>query len=288
VDQVLVPAAGRGTRLLPATKEQPKEMLPIFSTKGGALRLVPILELVFDQLFAFGFRKFCFIVGREKRAIEDYFTFDSDFANAFSRIDRQRVDPMLQFYERTKRSTIAWVNQADPLGFGHAVLAAESMMSGKPFLVHAGDTLIYSNGYSHLKRLVEVHESSGAEATLLLKEIPSPKHYGVAEVHVRKGVLLVDKIIEKPVKPRSNFAVMPLYIFEPSIFAALKATKPGLGGEIQLTDGIQRMIDQGKKIVAVKLTESESRLDIGNPEYYWEALRVSHEKSVSKLEKKFG
>jgi len=256
-------------------------MLPIFARVDGTTRLVPLLQLVFDQLFDFGFRKFCFVVGRDKRVIEDHFTFDLSFAGGSTPHERRNADPVLQFHLRTNICNIVWVNQPKPLGFGHAVLTAESVMSGRPFVVHAGDTLIYSSRNSHLRRLVRVHERMNADVTLLLNEVSNPKHYGVAEVTSRKGAFVVERVVEKPSKPRSNFAMVGIYAFGPSIFSALRNTKMGKEGELQLTDGIQGMIDQGRRVVAVRLEKDEVRLDIGDPEYYWQALRTSHEKALS-------
>ncbi|MEW6604823.1 MAG: sugar phosphate nucleotidyltransferase, partial [Thermoproteota archaeon] len=146
VSKVVIPAAGLGTRLLSATKEQPKEMLPIFSkTENGELCVKPVLQLIYEQLFDFGFRNFYFIVGRNKRAIEDHFTPDRDFIDSLNRKGKSsHAKELARFYEKLSLSSIVWINQSAPLGFGHAVLMAKNLVKDDPFLVHAGDTIISS------------------------------------------------------------------------------------------------------------------------------------------------
>ena len=149
------------------------------------------------------------------------------------------------FYRKVEESTIVWVNQPQPKGFGHAVLQARSFADDSSILVHAGDTYIISKeGYGHLERLVRLHRGNNQAATLLLKEVPDPRPYGVAEVVSNSEGLKVISLVEKPEKPVTNLAVMPLYMFEPVIFDALEELAPGYGGEIQLTDAIQRLIEQ--------------------------------------------
>ena len=285
IGKAVVPAAGLGTRLLSATKEQPKEMLPVFAKDHyGSLCLRPLVQLLFEQLFDFGARNFCFIVGRGKRAIEDHFTPDHEFIQQLNSKGRNSQATELEaFYRRVEASTIIWVNQSKPRGFGDAVLQSESAAGTEPFLVHAGDTYIISKAENILKRLAEQHARGSAAATLALQEVPDPRQYGVAEVDEEEhDNLRVRSVLEKPMKPRSNLAIMPLYFFNPIIFEALRATRPGKDGEIQLTDGIQKLIDMGHEVQAIKLREDDIRLDIGTPETYWEALELSHRHALSK------
>ena len=182
--KVVIPAAGLGTRLLSATKEQPKEMLPIFFRDGdGCLCLRPMLQLLFEQLHDFGAREFCFIVGGGKRAIEDHFTPDHEFIRHLNSRGRNSEAAELEdFYRRIEASTIIWVNQTRPKGFGDAVLRSESTVGTEPFLVHAGDTCIISKHESILKRLKDQHARGSAVATLALQKIPDHRGYGVAEI----------------------------------------------------------------------------------------------------------
>ena len=279
IRKVVITAAGLGTRLLSATKEMPKEMLPLFSTGSNSdLSLKPVLQLIFEQLYEVGFREFCFIVGRGKRSIEDQFTPDYSYVELLNRRGKKNLAIELEeFYNRVKSSVIAWINQPEPKGFGDAVLKAESFVGGDSFLVHAGDTYVISQGNSHIRRLMHVHEAHGPSATLTLKEVFDPKKlYGCAEVNADGSALRVVHVVEKPERPPSNLAIMPIYIFKPEIFEAIRATCPSVGGEIQLTDAIQKLIDAQKPVEAIKLREDEVRLDVGTPETYWEALATSY------------
>jgi UTP--glucose-1-phosphate uridylyltransferase len=283
--KALIPAAGLGTRLLSATKEQPKEMLPLFSNgDDNVLGLKPLVQRIFEQLFDFGIREFYFVVGKGKRAIEDHFTPDHEFIHRMnSRQQNSQAHDLEHFYRRIEASTIVWVNQPNPKGFGDAVLLARNLMGNGQFLVHAGDTCIISKQRSILTRLKEAHTTTGGVATLTLQEVEDPRRYGVAQVRERKGdIVTVERVVEKPTRPRSKLAIMPLYIFNPSIFDALHATSPGKDGELQLTDAIQRLIDDGYRVQAIKLRDNDVRLDIGTPETYWEALELSHRYALEK------
>lgn len=276
--KVVIPAAGLGTRLLPATKEQPKEMLPVFTrASSGQACLKPLLQLVFEQLHDLGFREFYFIIGREKRAIEDHFTPDANYIEMLKRREKNELaDELGNFYRKIENSTIVWVNQPEPRGFGDAVLRAATFAGDESVFVHAGDTYIISDRNRHIKNLIKTHEELGTDAALVLQEVRDPRQYGVAEVGRAEGVYRVKKVVEKPERPRSNLALMPIYIFRPVIFKALKETPPGKGDEIQLTDGIQKLIDWGLKVYAIKLSPKDIRLDIGTIETYWDALESSY------------
>jgi UTP--glucose-1-phosphate uridylyltransferase len=284
--KVIIPAAGMGTRLLPATKEQPKEMLSLFTrASGGQVCLKPLLQLVFEQLYDVGFREFYFIIGREKRAIEDHFTPDSSYVNMLKRKKKNELAGELgSFYQKIEDSTIVWVNQPEPKGFGDAVLKAAAFAGDEPVLVHAGDTYVIPDHAHHLKNLIKTHEEHEADATCVLQWVRGPRQYGVAEVgKARGGVYEVKKVIEKPEKPTSNLAIMPIYVFRPVIFRALKETPPGKGHEIQLTDGIQKLIDWRQRVHAIKLGSRDIRLDIGTIETYWDALKLSYQHAKGKV-----
>jgi UTP--glucose-1-phosphate uridylyltransferase len=281
IKKVVVPAAGLGTRLFPATKEQPKEMLPIFSrpTNDEANASVkPLLQLVFEQLYDGGFREFCFVVGRGKRAIEDHFTPDHNCVAMLKNNGKKgQASDLESFYRKLKTSTLIWMNQPEPKGFGDAVLTAQSFVQNEPFLVHAGDTYIISKKTTHLKTLLKIHERLKADAVFIVQEVENPRQYGVIEAEEsEKGIYKVKKAVEKPEKPPTNLAIMPIYIFNPIIFEALKKTSPGKAGEIQLTDAIQKLVKWNRTVCAVKLDRNALRLDIGSPETYWEALSVSY------------
>jgi UTP--glucose-1-phosphate uridylyltransferase len=277
-DKAVIAAGGLGTRLLPATKEQPKEMLPVFARSASDVySLKPIVQFIFEQLHSCGIRKFCLVVGRGKRAIEDHFTPDPAFEELLvSRGQQNRARELHGFYEMIRTSSIQWITQPEPLGFGDAVARASSFANGEPVVVHAGDNHVISNGGAHIKRLTRHAVQSGSEATLLLRRVKDPRMYGVAEVAQKGGELIVKGVEEKPLKPKSSLALLPTYVFSPAVFDKLKETRPGKDGEVQLTDAIQRMIDDGLKVTAVRVWPGEFWLDVGTPETYWDALRSSH------------
>jgi UTP--glucose-1-phosphate uridylyltransferase len=285
VRKVIIPAAGLGTRLYPATKVQPKEMLPIFSAAAnGDMSVKPVVQLVFELLHEAGLREFCYIVGRGKRNIEDHFTPDADCVRNLTDMGKNGLaNDLDDFYEKLRTSTIMWVNQPEPKGFGNAVLMAQPFVQNENCLVHAGDSAIISKNMDYVKKLIAASEKFDADATFLALEIDNPKHYGIVEgSEVEPGIIKVDAVVEKPEKPKTNIAIMAMYVFQPIIFKALEATTQGKNGEIQLTDGIQKLIDWGLKVYAVKLDKSYAHLDIGSPERYWEALELSYKQFCRK------
>lgn len=288
IRKVVVPAAGLGTRLFPATKEQPKEMLPIFSRSANSDACVkPLLQMVFEQLYDVGFREFCFVVGRGKRSLEDHFTPDFDSVVMLKNAGKgRRASDLNGFYTKLKTSTIFWVNQPQPRGFGDAVLMALPFVQNEHCLVHAGDTYIVSKDTGHLRLLMTIYERFKADAAFIVQEIENPRQYGVIEPEeIEEGVYKVKRVVEKPEKPPTNLAIMPIYIFHPVIFKALEKTLPDKGGEVQLTDAIQRLIDWGLNVCAVRLGPDETRLDIGSPKTYWEALSLSYKHFCRRIER---
>jgi UTP--glucose-1-phosphate uridylyltransferase len=285
IPTALIPAAGLGTRLLSATKEQPKEMLPIFSAdEDNILCVKPLVQQIFEQLYDHGIRNFYFVVGKGKRAIEDHFTPDREYIHRLNSHGKNvQAFQLESFYRRIQASMIVWVNQPEPKGFGHAVLQAKRLISTEPFLVHAGDTLIKSRTETILARLAKAYMKTQADAMLTLQEVEDPRQYGVAEVNeASDGNLDIEMVVEKPTQPKSKLAIMPLYVLNQSIFSALETTPLDKGGEIQLTDAIQKLIDTGHRVQAIKLREDDMRLDIGTPETYWEALELSYRYASSK------
>jgi len=279
IKKVVVPAAGMGTRLFPATKEQPKEMLPVFSRLGnGDVCVKPLLQVVFEQLYARSLRSFCFVVGRGKRSIEDHFTPDyNSVLTLKNKGMKVQASDISGFYDKLKTSTMFWVNQPEPKGFGDAVSLSRSFIQDEPFLVHAGDTYVISDGAEHLSSLMSAHEKLNGDATILVQEVENPKQYGIVEgEEIENGIYRVARVVEKPEKPATKLAIVAIYVFHPVIFKALEKTKPGKSAEIQLTDAIQTLIDWGLNVYAVMLDRETVRLDVGSPETYWDALSSSY------------
>jgi len=291
LNKAVITAAGLGTRLLPSSKEIPKEMFPIFDLgKGGILCVKPVMHRIFENLYDVGFRDFCIIVGRGKRSIEDHFTPDQLFSNVISnRIRREIHDEMLDFYAKIKSSKIFFINQPSQRGFGDAVLQAEAFVGNEYFLLHAGDDLVLSRDNSHLTRLLKVFEELGGEIVLLSERVKNPTQYGVISGEIidrEKGIVEVKDIVEKPSKPPSDMAVIGIYILSPKIFKALKKVKEDPRGEIQLTDGLKIVLEEEGGVYAVLLRDGERRLDVGNPENYYQALVESY-KFCTKLIKEY-
>ena len=273
LSKVVIPAAGLGTRLLPVTKEQPKEMLPIFSNSG--LTVKPILQVVFEQLFEFGIREYYFIVGRAKRAIEDHFTPDFQYLDKIGSSNTKIRKNLKDYYRKLESSNLIWINQPSPKGFGHSVLIAKSAIGDNPFLVHAGDTVITSPKNRHLSRLADEF-SENERCRLLLKRVKDPKQFGVVETFKKSNKIFVTGLEEKPKKPKTDLAIMPIYRFDSVIFDALKKIKPDKKNEIQLTDGIKKIKDMGYDVTASELKKDEVWIDVGTPQTYWDALCQTH------------
>ncbi len=277
--KVVIPAAGLGTRLLSVTKEQPKEMLPVFAKgKNGDLCLKPIVQLVFEQLYHVGFREFCFIVGRGKRAIEDHFTPDFSYVSMLDSKGKDGpAEDLEKFYKMIDGSTVSWVNQPEPRGFGDAVLKAKSFAGEDKFMVHAGDSHFLSKDADHLRRVMDASVKTKANALFLSMEVDDPKRFGIVEGEtIENGLVKVKHLVEKPLRPASKLAIMPVYVFDSNIFKALEATKAGFAGELQLTDGIQKMVDWNLNVYTTRVGSDEIWLDIGSPDLYWQAQNLSH------------
>jgi UTP--glucose-1-phosphate uridylyltransferase len=279
VRKVVITAAGLGTRLLPATKEMPKEMLPIYVLGcNGVPVLKPLLQALFEQLYRFGFREYCFVVGRGKRAIEDHFTPDWDFVEKLDRMGKASIVAELTgFYRMLEDSLLVWVSQPAPRGFGDAVLTARSFIGDEDFLLAAGDTYIISENDSFLARLLSIKPWGSRGASLLAKHVEDPRQYGVVLGEpISNEVIRVNRVVEKPSVPPSNLAKMPFYIFTPEILMALNKVTPGVGGELQLTDAIQRLIEEKADVKAAILGDKELWLDVGTHETYFNAFSISY------------
>ena len=268
IRKIVIPAAGVGSRLLPMTKEIPKEMMPMFiRDKSNEIIVKPLIQIIFEQSYSKGIREYCFIVGKQKRAIEDHFTPDYNFLQNLN--DGKTRKELHDFYLKLNKSRIFWINQQKPLGFGDAVLSAESFVGKEDFIVNAGDTLISWNNQL-LKKLIKTRLKGKNDAMLLLQEVPNPKRFGVAVIKHKKNDLVVTNVEEKPAKPKSNLAIIAIYHFKPSIFKALREVKTEK--ELQLTDGIQKLIDWGGQINALIVKKNTTVVDIGTVESYRNAL----------------
>ena len=266
IDKAVLPVAGLGTRLLPATKSQPKEMLPV--------GYKPVVQYVVEEMIGQGVGKFLFVTGRKKRSIEDHFDDDPELESRIGAKDRiGEVD-----YDR-ESVEFFYVRQRRPLGNADAVRLAAEFVGGESFVVGFGDTILASSGQPGVvRRLVDDHESSGASATIAVWEVPleETSRYGVVRPAEDRagGVFAIDDIVEKPAAEEapSRLAVAARYVFTPRIFEAIAATDPGVNGELWLTDAIRRLLEWGDGVRCVQLAPGERRYDIGTPLTYYRAF----------------
>lgn len=278
--KVVITAAGIGTRLLPETKEHAKEMMPIFTSGSeGKMYVKPLLQVLFEQLFDFGIRNFCFIVGRGKRSIEDHFTPDDNLLSILEKDNKNGLyNEVVKFYDALKKVDITWKTQLRPNGFGDAVQKSKSFVQLDSFILFAGDDFVISENNDFLRRLIETHEQNNADATLVVQKVDDPHRYGVVfGEQLTDGCYKVNKIIEKPENPESNLAVVAVYVFTPEIFDALDKSGYDANGKKDLTGAIQILIEQGKRVYAEELKDNEIRLEIGTPESYKRTLDKSYE-----------
>ena len=277
--KTVLTAAGRGTRLLPFTKEMPKEMMPIFTKIYGNHRsVIPLLQYIFEQFYSIKIRDYCFVVGRDKRSIKDHFAIQQSYLNELS-ADRKKT--MSDFYKKLKNCHLTWINQNKPLGFGDAVKRVEKFVGKQDFILHAGDISVVSRFKHPILRLIDTAKKNpDASAILVCKKVKDTKRYGIIQIKNRTSqVYLVEGVEEKPVRPKSNLGILALYYFKPEIFASLKKTKRGKNNELQLTDGIQHMINDGKKVLAIPLTADDTEIDVGTVESYRDAQISSYKRA---------
>ena len=277
--KVVITAAGKGTRLLPFTKEMPKEMMPVFSKVFTKKRVVlPLLQHIYEQLYSMNFRDYCFVVGREKRSIEDHFTPHETYLRELGGEERKLIR---NFYKKLEKSHLIWINQNKPLGFGDAVKRAQRYVGNEDFIVHAGDVTILSKQKHPILRLMDIAKKNpDAKAILLCKKISDYKRYGVPTVDIISNNLFsVNEVIEKPNKPKSNLGILPLYYFRSDIFSSLGKIKPGKGQEYQLTDAIQDLIKKNKQVLAISLNKGEDEIDVGTVESYKNSQEITFRKA---------
>jgi UTP--glucose-1-phosphate uridylyltransferase len=267
--------AGLGTRLLPLTKELPKEMLPIYvKSKNQNLILKPILQVIFESLYSYKIRDFCFIVGKTKRAVEDHFTPDFDLVKHLKKEKKQNLALELEnFFKKLEKSNIIFTYQPKPIGFGDAIECGKKFVGKDYFLLHAGDDIVISKDNDHLKRLETNFKKYDAEIACLIEKVANPTQYGVVNgPPLEKGVIDIKEMQEKPKKPKSRYAIIAIYIFKPTIFHYLEIAKKKAKPDNQLAEAFNIAIRQKRKVIGIILKKNERRIDIGTPESYAKVL----------------
>lgn len=271
----VITVGGLGTRLLPLTKEIPKEMLPIYSkSPDGKLLLKPILQVIFESLYEYKIRDFCFIVGRTKRSVEDHFTPNLDLVDVLKKEKKKNLIQILNdFFKKLNNSNLVFISQPKPIGFGDAIEYSKKFVNDDSFLLHAGDDIVISKENSHLKRLEENFKKYDADLACLIEEVDDPSQYGVVSgKFLEKDVMEINKMVEKPKKSKSKHAIIAIYLFKPKIFKYLKSVKKKSNAQNQLADAFNLSLKNGDKMIGVILRKNEKRIDIGTPETYSKVL----------------
>ncbi len=237
IRKAVFPAAGLGTRFLPATKASPKEMLPLVDK--------PLIQYGVEEAVASGMDEVIIITGRGKRAIEDHF--DISFELEYELREKNKLKLLAEVERISNMVNFSYIRQKKALGLGHAVLCSEPSIDGEPFAVILSDDIIDAKTPA-TKQLVDVYEKYRSPVVAIC-EVPKEavSSYGIIDaIEVERGVYQVREMVEKPSvgKAPSNFAIIGRYVLTPDIFGHLKETKPGKGGEIQLTDGLQGLIKE--------------------------------------------
>ncbi len=261
VKKAVIPAAGLGTRFLPATKAQPKEMLPIVDK--------PAIQYVVEEAVRAGLTDILIISGRGKRTIEDHF--DRSFELEYYLETKGKFDELKEVRQISEMAAIHYIRQRDPLGLGNAVAAAEPHVAGEPFACLLGDDIMVDSNHL-LEGMLKVHERYG-RSVIAVQEVPRSDIglYGsIQPEFVEDNLARVVSIVEKPVPEEapSTLAAIGRYILTPEIFDALREIDPGRGGEIQLTDAINLLAQQ--QAVYAYVFE-DGRFDVGNKLDYLKA-----------------
>lgn len=236
VRKAIIPAAGLGTRFLPATKAQPKEMLPIVDK--------PTIQYIIEEAVASGIEEILIITGRNKKCIEDHFDKSVELEMELEKNNKEDLLELVR--DISDMVDIHYIRQKEPKGLGHAILCARAFVGNEPFAVLLGDDVVDSE-VPCLKQLMDCYKeykTSILGVQTVNKE--DVNKYGIVDgIHIEDRVYKVKKLVEKPAveEAPSNVAILGRYIITPQIFEVLKNTEPGKGGEIQLTDALQTLID---------------------------------------------
>lgn len=268
IDKAIIPAAGLGTRLLPATKSQPKEMLPVARK--------PVIQYVVEELQGAGLGQILLITGRRKRAIEDHFDPDPALLAALEQAGNEAM--LAELTDFQGQSRFLYTSQASPRGLGDAVAHGAEFADNEDCVVALGDSLIAgADASTPLRAMMRAHVDLKAAAIVAVEAVPAEEthRYGIvspkaANPPAGEPVPMAD-IVEKPARGTapSNLAVAARYTFSPTIFEALERVLPDRRGEIQLTDAIRLLIQMGLPVYAWVLPAEHPRYDVGNFESYF-------------------
>jgi UTP--glucose-1-phosphate uridylyltransferase len=270
INKCLFPAAGYGTRFLPATKAIPKEMLPVLTK--------PLLQYGVEEAISAGMSTMAIVTGRGKRAIEDHFDTSYELEHQIKGSSKEHY--LTEIRDVMEKCTFSYTRQIEMKGLGHAILTGETLIGDEAFgVVLADDLCDNANDDSVLSQMVKVYEKYKC-CVVAVEEIPlkdSSKYGIIAGCGIEEGVVSVREMVEKP-EPKdapSNLAIIGRYILTPDIFDILRETKPGKGGEIQITDALMTLAKSGK-VVAYKF--DGTRFDCGSVDGFVKATNYFYKK----------
>lgn len=257
IKKAVIPAAGLGTRVLPATKAQPKEMLTVVDK--------PSIQYIVEELVESGIEDITIITGRNKSSLVDHFDYSYELEDTLEKKGKEGMLKLVR--DISEMANIYFIRQKEPLGLGHAILAAKHHIGEEPFVVVLGDDIIHSE-VPVVKQMLDVREKYKGGSVVGVQEVAENdvSKYGIIAPGKRldERTVVMEDFIEKPAvqDAPSRYACLGRYILEPQIFHYLEEAKPGKGGEIQLTDSILEMIRAGDKVLAYNF--EGKRYDIGN------------------------
>lgn len=266
IKKCLFPAAGYGTRFLPATKSIPKEMLPVVNK--------PLIHYGIEEAMRAGIHEFGFVTGRSKRAIEDYLDYNIELEDKIK--DSIKAKLLHETNNMIENCVFTYVRQNEMKGLGHAILTGEPLIGNNPFAVILADDLCEGEVLTQMVKMYEKYKCS----IVAIEEVPKEEvdKYGVISgKEIEEGLFMVNDMIEKPSPEEapSNYAIIGRYILTPDIFDILKETKPGKGGEIQITDAL---LEQAKKGMVLAYKFKGERFDCGSIDGFIKATNHFYER----------
>ena len=270
IKKCLFPAAGYGTRFLPATKAIPKEMLPVLTK--------PLLQYGVEEAVSAGCDTMAIITGRGKRAIEDHFDRSYELEHQIEGTAKESL--MTEIRGMISKYTFSYTRQVEMKGLGHAILTGQTLIGNEPFAVILADDLCDNDDKSVLSQMIELHEKYPECCIVAIEEVPKEETYKYGVIsgsEIEKNLFKIDDMVEKP-DPKdapSNLAIIGRYILTPEIFEVIKTTKPGKGGEVQITDALLTLAKQGK-VLAYKF--DGKRFDCGSVDGFVEATNYFYNK----------
>jgi len=270
IKKCLFPAAGYGTRFLPATKATPKEMLPVLTK--------PLIQYGVEEAIEAGIDTMAVITGRGKRAIEDHFDISYELEHQIKGTSKESF--LNEIRDVITTCTFSYTRQVEMKGLGHAILTGETLIGNQPFAVILADDLCDNESQGVLSQMVKLYEKYKC-CIVAIEEVPKDEvyKYGVIEGNpMEENVYVISNMVEKPDvdKAPSNLAIIGRYILTPDIFDVIRATKPGKGGEVQITDAL---MTQAQKGMVLGYKFKGKRFDCGSVDGFVEATNYFYEKS---------